>query len=200
MFILHLLVAALMAQTADHPAPRAVRDTELERENLAQLVAIRRVFVDRLNGGETAAQLRDMIISSLERSKLFAITENAERADAVLRGSAEDLVFTENFSASDGINAHGSLGANNGVSTSSKNRKSGYANAGVSEQESIHTSERKHEAAASVRLVNKDGDVIWSTTQESMGAKFRGAGADVADKITKQLLADYDRGKRTGGK
>jgi hypothetical protein len=35
--------------------------------------------------------------------------------------------------------------------------------------------------------------VIWSTTQESSGAKFRGASADVADKITKQLEADYDR-------
>jgi len=44
-----------------------------------------------------------------------------------------------------------------------------------------------------VRLVNKDGDVIWSTTQESNGAKFRGASADVADKITRQLTADLDR-------
>jgi hypothetical protein len=35
--------------------------------------------------------------------------------------------------------------------------------------------------------------VIWSTTQESNGAKFRGASADVADKITKQLVTDYDR-------
>ena len=51
----------------------------------------------------------------------------------------------------------------------------------------------RHEAIASVRLVNKDGDVIWSTTQESNGAKFRGASADVADKITKQLVVDYQR-------
>jgi hypothetical protein len=46
---------------------------------------------------------------------------------------------------------------------------------------------------ATVRLVNKDGDVIWSTTQESTGAKFRGASADVAEKITRQLVADYDK-------
>jgi hypothetical protein len=46
---------------------------------------------------------------------------------------------------------------------------------------------------ATVRLVNKDGDVMWSTTQESNGAKFRGASADVADKITKQLAADLER-------
>jgi hypothetical protein len=44
--------------------------------------------------------------------------------------------------------------------------------------------------------VNKDGDVIWSTTQESLGGKFRGASADVADKITRQLTADYERARR----
>ena len=46
---------------------------------------------------------------------------------------------------------------------------------------------------ATVRLVNKDGDVMWSTTQESNGAKFRGASADVADKVTRQLTADLER-------
>ena len=50
---------------------------------------------------------------------------------------------------------------------------------------------------ATVRLVNKDGDVIWSTTQESTGAKFRGASADVADRIAKQLGSDYEKLRRT---
>ncbi|MGH9673720.1 MAG: hypothetical protein ACRD44_11115, partial [Bryobacteraceae bacterium] len=62
--------------------------------------------------------------------------------------------------------------------------------------ESTRIAERKHEATAAVRIVNKEGDVIWSTTQESMGAKFRGAGSDTADKITKQLMADFDRARR----
>jgi len=66
----------------------------------------------------------------------------------------------------------------------------------VGENESTKIKERKHEAMATVRLVNKDGDVMWSTTQESNGAKFRGASADVADKITKQLTADVERLKR----
>ena len=39
-----------------------------------------------------------------------------------------------------------------------------------------------------MRLVNADGDVIWSTTQESNGGKFRGAMADVADKIARKLM------------
>ena len=66
----------------------------------------------------------------------------------------------------------------------------------MGENESTNIHERKHEALATVRLVNKDGDVIWSTTQESNGAKFRGASADVADKITKQLLAEFERRKQ----
>jgi len=55
--------------------------------------------VDRLSGGETATQMRDMIVSSLQNARLFMITENQERADAVLRGSAEDLVFTDDHSS-----------------------------------------------------------------------------------------------------
>ena len=55
---------------------------------------------------------------------------------------------------------------------------------------------RRHEAVAAVRLVNKEGDVIWSTTQESLGAKFRGASSDVADKITARLKEDFVRAKK----
>jgi len=55
--------------------------------------------------------------------------------------------------------------------------------------------ERKHEASAAVRLVNRDGDVIWSATKESLGGKFHGASADVADKIAKQLAQDIARAR-----
>jgi len=46
-----------------------------------------------------------------------------------------------------------------------------------------------------LRKGGKDGDVLWSTTQESLGAKFRGASADVAAKIAHQLTIDYDRAR-----
>ena len=48
---------------------------------------------------------------------------------------------------------------------------------------------------AAVRLVDKLGDVIWSATEESLGAKFAGASVDVVDKITKKLAADYRKAK-----
>ena len=168
----------------------------------AQIAGIKRVYIDRLTGGETAAQMRDLIISSLQGSKLFVLTENADRADAFLRGAAEDLVYTDNFQSSEGVNAH--VGDSERSSNSSGSRFNGGGgsvsrsvarsmSAGVGETEATNIHERKHEAMATVRLVNKDGDVMWSTTQESNGAKFRGASADVADKITKQLTADVER-------
>ncbi|MEJ7608135.1 MAG: hypothetical protein WKF37_18185 [Bryobacteraceae bacterium] len=69
------------------------------------LLSVRRIYVDRLVGDESAAQIRDMIINSLQATNLFVVTESAERADATLRGSAEDIIFADTFQSSDGINA-----------------------------------------------------------------------------------------------
>ena len=160
-----------------------------------ELAQVRRIYVDKLNGGETAAQIRDLLISALQATGLFVVTENEERADVFLRGSAEDLIYTNKFSSSEGVNTHRNAGT--GRDGSGVTAKGGrYFGGGASDNESTHIEERKHEAIAAVRLVNKVGDVIWSTTQESMGAKFRGASADVADKVTKQLAADLDRARK----
>ncbi len=160
-----------------------------------QLLGVKRVYVDRLTGGETAAQMRDLLIASLQNSKLFVLTENADRADAFLRGAAEDLVYTDTFSSSEGESGRGSASVSSGFGRSRVGRA---LSQGAGESESLSVRERKHEALAAVRLVNKDGDVMWSTTQESNGAKFRGASADVADKITRQLAADYEKLRRSG--
>ena len=164
---------------------------EVEDGSLRQLLSIRRVFVDHLTGGETAAQMREILLSSLQGTRLFVVTENQERADAILRGGAEDLVFSEVHSSSEGVNARANVGSGRPSSTS----RGAYAGMGVGENESEHSAERRHEAIAAVRLVNKEGDVIWATTQESLGAKFRGASADVADKITAKLKEDFEKAR-----
>ena len=185
-----LAVAGMSALAADAPPSSVV----IEENSLRQLLQIRRVYVDRLTGGETAAQMRDILLSSLEASKLFVLTENQERADAILRGAAEDMIFTEVHSSSESINAR----ANVGSGRPSSSARGSYGGIGVGESESEHSSERRHEAIAAVRLVNKDGDVIWATTQESLGAKFRGASTDVADKITARLKDDFERARKLG--
>ena len=187
MFPLTLLLA-LAGGVADPPPST----TGIEEAGLRQLLTVRRVYVDRLTGGETAAQMRDILISSMEGSKLFVLTENPDRADATLRGAAEDLVFTEVHTSSDSINARANVGSGRSTTTS----RAMSAGVGLGENESDHSAERRHEAIAAVRLVNKEGDVIWATTQESLGAKFHGASADVADKITAKLKEDFEKARK----
>jgi hypothetical protein len=157
------------------------------------LLKIRRIYVDRLTGDQTAAQIRDMIINALQSAGPFIITENQDRADAMLKGSAEDNIFTDTFQSSDGISARAAIGGS--TSGRGTGTQRGSLSVGVGQDESTKINERKHEAMAAVRLVDKDGDVIWATTQESLGAKFRGASADVADKVVKQLLADIEKSR-----
>jgi hypothetical protein len=169
----------------------------IEPESTANLARVRRIYVERLGGGSDSDQMRDMIIAALQNSKLFAITDNVERADATLRGSSDDKIFTDEHSSSESIGLHATSGggssANNatGIGTSSHQNNG----AGITDSETSHIRERRHEASASLRLIDINGDVIWSTTQESAGGKFRGATADVADKVARQL-ADETRKAR----
>ncbi len=189
-----ILAVCAIAAAADVPQPPSA----LQEASLRQLRTVRRVYVDRLTGGETAAQMRDILISSLAGADLFILTENQERADCILRGASEDLVFTEVHQSSDGINAHANLGmgTRNGGYGNSSNSRTNSAGLGIGENEADRSAERRHEAIAAVRLINKDGDVIWSTTQESLGAKFHGASADVAEKITARLKDDFEKARR----
>lgn len=166
------------------------------RPTESALADVHRIYVDQLGGGKTSDQFRDMLISAMQNTGLFVLTENPDRADATLKGSGDDLIFTEERGSSDSLGVH----ANAGNSSSSRALSSGVSasqsiGVGVSDSESSHSQERRHEATGSVRLVNKDGDILWSTTQESNGGKFRSAMADVADKIVRQL-ADETRKMR----
>jgi hypothetical protein len=169
----------------------------VERKTSASdLASAKRVYIEQLGGGQSSDQMRDMIISAIQNSGLFIITENQETADATIRGSADDKIFNENHTLSDSIGLH----TGSGSGSSSHNFSSGTSDhkslsAGITDSESSHSEERRHEASAALRMVNADGDVIWSTTQESGGGKFRGAMADVADKITRQLSADVKKAR-----
>jgi hypothetical protein len=159
------------------------------------LLQIKRIYVSPLTGGAGADQLRELIITGIDSTRLFILTENLDRADAVLKGAADDHTFADIFDVSEGVSSRQSGGRSSGSNTGSGLSRAGGAigGASVSDHESHHTVERKHEAYASVRLCGKDGDVLWSTTQESVGSKFKGASADVASKIARQLSLDVNR-------
>ncbi|HMF75740.1 MAG TPA: hypothetical protein VK604_08780 [Bryobacteraceae bacterium] len=159
------------------------------------LLDIKRVYVAELTGGPEAAALRDLIIAGLAATKLFILTEKEERADAILKGAADDHAFIDSFDSSESINSRQNAGKYSSGTGASK-IGGGFAGLAGGENESHHSKEHKHEAYAAVRLCNRDGDVLWSTTQESLGAKFRGASADVAAKIARQITLDYERARK----
>ena len=177
----------LAAQTLSPPPAQ-----EFEPERLRHLTTVRRIYVDKLTG-TSADQIRDLVIAALQSARIFVLTENEDRADATLKGTAEDLIYTDTFQYSE--NGNGRSSGSNTTGTGASRR--GITGAiGFGENESARIAERRHEAIASLRLVNKDGDVIWSTTQESKGAKFRGASADVADKVARTLVLDYENARK----
>ena len=160
------------------------------------ILQVKRIYVSTLVGGAQATALRELIIASLNSTKLFILTDNPDRADAILKGAADDKTFTDTYDTSENVSGHENLSKSNGGSTL-YSRAAGVAfGNGGSEDDSHHIKERKHEAYAAVRLCNKDGDVLWSTTQESLGAKFRGASADVAARLAHQLSVDYEKERR----
>ena len=180
----HLLLAGLVCGQAA-PPPLVL-----------QLIQVKRIFVAPLTGGSGADALRDLIIAGVDSTKLFVLTDNPDRADAVLKGAADEHAFEDVYDVSEGVSTKENGGKYGGSGSSSGSRAGGgYGGLSLSDAQSRHTKERKHEAYATVRLCNIQGDVLWSTTQESLGAKFRGAGADVANKIARQLTLDVDRAR-----
>jgi hypothetical protein len=168
-----------------------------EDETALEFSKVHRIYIAILTGGDSALKIRDLLMTSLHNSKQFIITEEEDKADAVLKGAGDDEVFTDTFQSSEGIDAHSSLaaGSSQGLRNYSSSSSSHSGALSIGENDSRRTEERKHEAIATVRLVNKDGDVIWSATAESLGAKFMGASADVADKIARRLVTDFKAAK-----
>ncbi|MBS1831424.1 MAG: hypothetical protein JST65_01855 [Acidobacteria bacterium] len=163
-------------------------------EPAEKLHQVKRVYVDQMTGRNVAMQMRDLIIASLQSSKLFIVTEDEARADAFLRGAAEEDIYNEFHQIDEGIS--GSVRASRGRGSTRTGRDIDSGGLSVSDRESSRIQERKHDAMATVRLVSKNGDVLWSTTQESSGGKFRGATADVAAKVVRQLSIDVEKSRR----
>src|SRR3954470_16663349 len=105
-----MLAAVGMSAFAGEGAPPPPL-TPAEATGLKQLLGVRRLFVDRLTGGESAAQMRDILMSSVEEAALLVITGNKDRAGVSLKGAAEDMVFSESHGSSEGVTARANAGA-----------------------------------------------------------------------------------------
>lgn len=159
--------AAVEQHTAAGTQPCSDLTVRSDHGEPTQLNGVKRIFVDNFGEDPISKEMQSMVVSSLVAAKQFKVTENRDRADAVLKGVALENTSQELHSYGEGT---------------------AIRQAAIGDS-STHT-ETLSQAKLSLRLVNNDGDVIWTTTQESKGAKYKGAGADVADMCVKQLMRD----------
>jgi len=163
------------------------------RPAAAGLLQVKRIFVEGFGDDAASKQIQAMVVTSLTESKRFIVTENKDRADAILRGSGLEKSSQEVHAYSDSTAAGGAGG---GFSANQTNASGGFASRSAAISDSSLNTETINDARIAVRLVNRDGDVIWATTQESKGGKYKGASADVADKVVKQLLHDAEKAEK----
>ena len=177
--MIHILVGILLAQSA--PSPQVEKQTpnpiQVDQETTEKLLKAKRIFVESFGDDGTNRTLQSMIVDSLRSSHRFIVTENKDKADLILKGAALEKTSQE-------LHAVGSATAVAGAA-------GGHSASGI--EDSRASTETINDARVAVRLVSSDGDVVWSTTQESKGAKYKGASADVSDKIVKQLLRDIEK-------
>jgi hypothetical protein len=188
-----MLKAKLLLATAlATPGGLAKEPPSPPERALLKLLEVRTLYIEPLRG-EGAGPLRDMLISSLQKTGLFALTENADAADAFLRGSGEDLIYQEMERRRAGVQARGAAASSRRESGESTFSSGSF---GVGDTEDTSIRERRHEALAAVRIVLPGGEIIWSTTQESNGAKYRGSAHDVAEKVSGDLLRAYRKAQK----
>jgi curli biogenesis system outer membrane secretion channel CsgG len=200
-----LLTAYSLGQSSGGaaPTPQSLPTTTAsERPAVTDIVSVKRIYVASFGDDEISKQLQAMVVASLVASKKFVVTENEKKADAVLKGAALQKTSQEvhAYGSATAVGAagggyHSSVGGSNGSFSGSSG--GGFAAKHMGVDDSSVNTETIDRASASVRLINTDGDVIWTATEESHGAKYKGATADVADKLIAQLLRDLQKASRT---
>ena len=105
-----------------------------------------------------------MIIDSLRLSKRFIVTENREKADLILKGSALEKDSQKIHAAASSTVAAG---------------RTGTLGRAIGIGDSEFSTETVSEAKLAVRLVSSHGDVVWSATEESKGGKYSELSAGV---------------------
>jgi hypothetical protein len=183
-------VAVCQAPAGSNPESVSKVTPDPRAELGAKLSTVKRIYVDSFGDDEISKTLQAMVINALDETKRFIVTENKDKADAVLKGHSLEKTSQEVHASGEGTSvatASGNHSSSGGAS------HGGFVGKAMGIDDSQLSTETINDARLAVRLVSADGDVIWSTTQESLGAKFKSASADVADKVAKQLVRDLDK-------
>ena len=167
-----------------------------------KLLHLKRIYVDSFGDDPISKQIQSFLIADLEETNRFTVTENKEKADAILRGAGLEKTSQEFHSHSEGTAVAGAAGAHsgslngswaNGSGSISGSSSGGFAAHSAAINDSTASTETINDARMAVRLVDTDGDVIWAASEESNNSKYKSATADVAERLVHKLLKKIDQ-------
>jgi hypothetical protein len=197
-----LIVFAVFASLKGQSLPVTPQNTQatsqLDTELTDKLLKAKRVYLDSFGDDAINKALQAMVLDALRASKRFIVTENKEKADLIMKGAALEKTTLESHALGSATSVASAAGGHSASISGTAGSISGSSSGGFVAQhmgitDSQASVETINDARVAVRLVSNDGDVVWSTTQESKGGKYKGAMADAADKIVRQLLRDIEK-------
>ncbi len=194
-FFATLAASLLLAQSSLLPqekaAPAAVSDSAVD----ARILQVKRICIGKFGEDALGTQVREMVIARLFEAKKFALldTENCASQDFTIKGSIteqrEQSFRSESEGISVGRHALGATGTQNSVTV-------GEGGASVSGHESLSSSQTKEHAVVTLRLVNKEGEILWAISMESTGGKIKGAIGDAAERAVRRFVRDLERAEK----
>jgi curli biogenesis system outer membrane secretion channel CsgG len=162
-----------------------------------KLLSIKRIYVDSFGDDPISKQVQAFVITDLSESNRFTVTENKEKADAILRGTGLEKTSQEYHAYHSGTAVGAAAGSHSGSLDGSwvdgtgsihGSSSGGFAAHSAAINDSSASTETINDARIAVRLVDSDGDVIWAASEESNNSKYKSATADVADRVVHKLL------------
>ncbi|HWQ03244.1 MAG TPA: hypothetical protein VNL38_02085 [Candidatus Nitrosotenuis sp.] len=196
---LSLLIAFFLTSTYGQTGNSSQKSDEPKVN--PKLSVVRRVCVQGFGTDTLSLQAQETIIARLFETTRFSITENCEKAEFVLKGSVVERVEVTQRSESEGI-GFGQAGSASSSSSSkvgsvgSSSSASAAGRISANTHESLSSSEVKQQAALTLRIVDRDGEVIWATSQETGGGKSKSAVGLAAEMAVRRLLRDIERAEK----
>ena len=138
-----------------------------------RILHIQRLCIHRFGEDALGVQVQEMVIAKLFESKRFSLTENCDTAQGALKGFITERSKHASNSESESV----SFGQG-------------------SAHESLSSSQTKEQAVVTLRLVDKEGNIIWAISVESTGGKTKGAIGDAAERAVRRFLRDRDRAEK----
>jgi len=195
-YVLWILVVAVAllfpllssGQEKRNPAPPVEPAVDL------RILQVKRICFKDFGDDALGRQLKEMVIAKLFEAKRFSLTEKCVRDEFQLLGSVTERNEHTSRSESEGVGFGGVAGARVDVGTGAVAGVTGNAH------ESLSSSEVKQSAVVTLRIVDKDGEILWAISQESTGGKTKGAIGDAAERAIRQLLRDIERAEKRSEK